>query len=191
MRKAFDWKLILFGSDKFIFQVVVLFLRMPFWYLIPEFWFEILENEKRFCVRHNPQELMDLYYTLFGECKSKLMRLPCCCEYLPLFFFFFTFGCCILLRIYPTGYYDAVNRNTVSIRQLSLLFLPTHYMFRPLQAIFIVYLTWRWPVGAETCSNWEEIKGRLDVLRLCCDWRHHRNPSIYLNSFFMPEVLFR
>jgi hypothetical protein len=32
--------------------------------------------------------------------------------------------------------YDAVNRNKVSIRQLSLLFLPTHYMFRPLQAIF-------------------------------------------------------
>jgi hypothetical protein len=32
--------------------------------------------------------------------------------------------------------YDAVNRNKVSIRQLSLLFLPAHYMFRPLQAIF-------------------------------------------------------
>jgi hypothetical protein len=29
---------------------------------------------------------------------------------------FFTFGCCILLRIYPTGSFDAVNRNKVSIR---------------------------------------------------------------------------
>jgi hypothetical protein len=35
--------------------------------------------------------------------------------------------------------YDAVNRNKVSVRQLSLFLfflLPTHYMFRPLQAIF-------------------------------------------------------
>jgi hypothetical protein len=41
----------------------------------------------------------------------------------------------------------------------------------------IVYLTWRWPVEAETCSEQEEIKGTVDVLKLCCDWRHHRKPS--------------
>jgi hypothetical protein len=32
--------------------------------------------------------------------------------------------------------YDAVNRNKVSIRQLVLIFLLSHYMFRPLWAIF-------------------------------------------------------
>jgi hypothetical protein len=32
--------------------------------------------------------------------------------------------------------YDAVNRNKVSIRQLSFIFFVTHYMFRPLWAIF-------------------------------------------------------
>jgi hypothetical protein len=33
--------------------------------------------------------------------------------------------------------YDAVNRNKVSIRHSPFLFfIPTHYMFRPLQAIF-------------------------------------------------------
>jgi hypothetical protein len=31
--------------------------------------------------------------------------------------------------------YGAVNRNKVSIRQLPLYF-PSHYMFRPLRAIF-------------------------------------------------------
>jgi hypothetical protein len=36
-----------------------------------------------------------------------------------------------LLQLVP---YDAVNRNKVSIRQLSL-FILTHYMFRPLRAI--------------------------------------------------------
>jgi hypothetical protein len=33
--------------------------------------------------------------------------------------------------------YEAINRNKVPICQISLfIFLPTHYMFRPLQAIF-------------------------------------------------------
>jgi hypothetical protein len=32
--------------------------------------------------------------------------------------------------------YDAVNRNKVSIRQLAFTFLLSHYMFRPLWAIF-------------------------------------------------------
>jgi hypothetical protein len=40
----------------------------------------------------------------------------------------------------------------------------------------IVYLTWRWPVGAETCSEWRKIKRGSDVLKLCCDWRNHKEP---------------
>jgi hypothetical protein len=80
-------------------------------------------------------------------------------------------------------------------------------MFRPLRAIFrwdiqlyilkdylqyngsvvgtqylIVYLTWRWPVGAETCSE-KENKGGVDVLKLCCDWRHHKEPVLIKCTF--------
>jgi hypothetical protein len=32
--------------------------------------------------------------------------------------------------------YDAVNRNKISIRQLPFIIFLTHYMFRPLRAIF-------------------------------------------------------
>jgi hypothetical protein len=32
--------------------------------------------------------------------------------------------------------YDAVNRNKVSIHQLVFIFLLSHYMFRPLRAMF-------------------------------------------------------
>jgi hypothetical protein len=44
-------------------------------------------------------------------------------------------SCCASIQLVP---YDAVNRNKVSIRQLSLFiyfFFLTHYMFRPLRAI--------------------------------------------------------
>jgi hypothetical protein len=40
-----------------------------------------------------------------------------------------------------------------------LFFLLTHYMFRGPSSSdwkhLIVYLTWGWPIGAETCSEWE------------------------------------
>jgi hypothetical protein len=45
-------------------------------------------------------------------------------------------------KIYPATnsievvLYDAVDRNKVSIRQFDFIFFHTHYMFRPLQAIF-------------------------------------------------------
>jgi hypothetical protein len=48
----------------------------------------------------------------------------------------------------------------------------------------IVYLTWRWPVGAETCSEWERNKGGVDILKLCCDWRRHKEPVGYIVNNF-------
>jgi hypothetical protein len=41
-------------------------------------------------------------------------------------------SCCTSIQLVP---YDDVDRNKVSIRQLVFIFLLTHYMFRPLQAI--------------------------------------------------------
>jgi hypothetical protein len=71
-----------------------------------------------------------------------------------------------------------------------LFFLPTHFMFRPLRAIL------RWdiqldvskhysfyngspedgPYGPKHVVSKKENKGRVDVLKLCCDWRHHKEP---------------
>jgi hypothetical protein len=39
----------------------------------------------------------------------------------------------LYLQLVP---YDTVDRNKVSIRQLAFIFLLSHYMFRPLRAIF-------------------------------------------------------
>jgi hypothetical protein len=72
-----------------------------------------------------------------------------------------------LTKYYRTTWfpYDAVNRNKVSIRQLSLLFLLTHYMFRPLQAIL------RWDIQLDvskdyTYYNGSVVRTQLDV----CLW---------------------
>jgi hypothetical protein len=36
-------------------------------------------------------------------------------------------------------------------------------------------------VGAETCSEWRKIKRGSDVLKLCCDWRNHKEPIVQIN----------
>jgi hypothetical protein len=44
--------------------------------------------------------------------------------------------------------YDAVNRNNVSIRWLSFILFVTHYMFRPLRAIF------RWDIQLDIFKDY-------------------------------------
>jgi hypothetical protein len=50
----------------------------------------------------------------------------------------------------------------------------------------IVYLTWRWPVGVETCSEKERKYNRVDVLKLCCDRRRHKELVGYYYSAYAP-----
>jgi hypothetical protein len=85
---------------------------------------------------------------------------------IPFLFFFLTLSvasCCASIQLVP---YDSVNRNKVSIRQLPLFYFPSFTTcfgpYRPssgeIYNHLIVHLTWGWPVGAETCSEWRKIK---------------------------------
>jgi hypothetical protein len=75
-----------------------------------------------------------------------------------------TFGCCILLRIYPTGSLlccqsqQSFNTSTPPF----LFFLLTHYTFRPLRAIL------RWDIQLDvskdySCYNGSAVRTQLDV----------------------------
>jgi hypothetical protein len=71
----------------------------------------------------------------------------------------FTFGCCILLRIYLTGSLwcrrsqQSFNTST-SLHRVAYVQRIRCIRNSPLKHP-IVYLTWGWPVGAETCSERE------------------------------------
>jgi hypothetical protein len=84
--------------------------------------------------------------------------------------------------------YEAVNRNKVSIRQLPLFYFSfTHYMFRPLRAIL------KWDIQLDVFKDYsyyngsvvhKNKKGTVDVLKLCCDWRHHKE-SVRESTMFL------
>jgi hypothetical protein len=77
-----------------------------------------------------------------------------------IFFFFLPLGvasCCASIQLVPC---DAVNRNKVSIRQLAFIFLLSHYMFRPLRAIF------RWDIQW-TISNTTDPLHVRDLMQRC------------------------
>jgi hypothetical protein len=79
-------------------------------------------------------------------------------------------SCCTSIQLVP---YDAVSRNKVSICQFTFIFLLTHYMFRPLRAIF------RWDTQLDnglfliqrihcTYAIWcRDVTCCTSVLRLC------------------------
>jgi hypothetical protein len=78
------------------------------------------------------------------------------------FYLFLSLGvasCCASIQLVPC---DSVNRNKVSIRHSHFFYFPSlTTCFGPYgPSNVIVYLTWRWPVGAETCSEWRKIKKR-------------------------------
>jgi hypothetical protein len=79
-------------------------------------------------------------------------------------------SCCASIQLVPC---DSVNRNKVSIRQLPLFYFSLLHVLAPTGhpqvtnksrcknspwKHLIVYLTWGWSVGAETCSEWWKIK---------------------------------
>jgi hypothetical protein len=62
----------------------------------------------------------------------------------------FTFGCCILLRIYPTGslWCRQSQQSLQYVNSPFFIFLLTHYMFRPLRAIF------RWDIQLDVSKDY-------------------------------------
>jgi hypothetical protein len=72
--------------------------------------------------------------------------------------------------------YDVVNRNKASIRQLSLfIFLPTHYMFRPLQAIL------RWDIQLMLTRTIKHLK-RFSLPAFFC-------ASCLTNLYSLPFII--
>jgi hypothetical protein len=61
-----------------------------------------------------------------------------------------------------TIFLGSVNRNC-TFRMFLLLLLHTHYKFSSLGSNQYIYFTWRWPVGAETCS--EYVIGIINNIR--------------------------
>jgi hypothetical protein len=81
---------------------------------------------------------------------------------------FFTFGCCILLCIYPTGslWCRRSQRSFNTSTPPFLFFLLTHYMFRPLRVIL------RWDIQLDVFKDYSYYNGSVvrTQLDVCLYW---------------------
>jgi hypothetical protein len=97
-------------------------------------------ESNRYCVlvSYHPSELS--YCLIY--CICFIHNLLSHSDSLKWIWFIFTFGCCILLCIYPTGslWRRQLQQSFNTSTPPSLFFLLTHYMFRPIRAIIRRYI---------------------------------------------------